>query len=873
MFAHVHKLLALLSGALFVVAFIAIFAKPLISGSISHETKVVREGEFSYIARLKPESGPPLTLLYELRGEETGRPSDLVVLDWNSTPLDRPHSAHADIRTKGDGRYQHWNNHLYFSTVANVPLPQTYTLTWSARAKPKGWLRLLLAFSVIGVLVSSLMMAGPPVLRAASMALRSRLKALWPLPRGAVVVLAAICSALILAVVNRPVVTGAISEQTPITREGDFGYLAKLHPESRTLHTFFYELRGEETGRLSDLVVVDWNSTPLDKPHSPHAEIRAKGNGRYQIWNDDLYFSTIDNVPLPETFSLRWSVPAEPKAWLFWLLGASLAVLLLSLATHWRLRSYSVKWLVAGSLVLLFIFTRLVIHVGYYMPNFTPDSAGYFDPAFRIATDQWPIFSMRTPAYPLFLFASLAVANIKLIILIQQLATLISGMALYLALTKGRDWLAIPSGITVAGLFADGTVVLHEVSLIPEALYTASIVASVAGVIYGVTARRPVPFAVASLMMATAILLRPSAMFFVVLAPLLMAGLYLYRYPRSCLAALAIPLAASLLIASAYNRVTIGQFTISAWGPVNIAGATSTFWADSTSYPPAARKAIAQMNSMVTDQEREILASSWNPRRLSQIYDRYYDVSVYQVLASTAGTDIANPQIAKLLDRIGWDAVRAHPTQYLKFVSTSAYMFFWRGPQSYYSYASSLPDRYKELYLPSERIFFSDNEALKRYALSEVIAAGPPKHFYVTRDEETTTVTVRRTALYNVHEAISAGLFPVIFNGKVWFWGVVGFLGMVAFAWLRGEIRKLVSADVLLSASVTGLTLLGAGLIVSLVQRGIDRYSYPTRFLYFLALPILVWLCVDLYRAWLWNKRARGSCVVAKRMPLAAQRD
>ncbi len=44
----------------------------------------------------------------------------------------------------------------------------------------------------------------------------------------------------------------------------------------------------------SSLVVLE-DGKPLTLAHSTHAEIRARGGGRFSHWGDQLYFSTLDN--------------------------------------------------------------------------------------------------------------------------------------------------------------------------------------------------------------------------------------------------------------------------------------------------------------------------------------------------------------------------------------------------------------------------------------------------------------------------------------------------------------------------------------------------------------------------------------------------
>jgi hypothetical protein len=51
-----------------------------------------------------------------------------------------------------------------------------------------------------------------------------------------------------------------------------------------------------------------------------------------------------------------------------------------------------------------------------------------------------------------------------------------------------------------------------------------------------------------------------------------------------------------------------------------------------------------------------------------------------------------------------------------------------------------------------------------------------------------------------------------------------------------------------LSTAIAGLALLmlfGAALVVSLVELSMGRYASPTRFIWFLSLPLLTWIVVE----------------------------
>ncbi len=72
-----------------------------------------------------------------LPGDYSGAPyaSSLLLLE-NGQPLGPAHSAHADIREKGGGRYSHWNTTIYFSASDNTD-PNTNGRAYGMQAEAK----------------------------------------------------------------------------------------------------------------------------------------------------------------------------------------------------------------------------------------------------------------------------------------------------------------------------------------------------------------------------------------------------------------------------------------------------------------------------------------------------------------------------------------------------------------------------------------------------------------------------------------------------------------------------------------------------------------------------------------------------------------
>lgn len=500
---------------------------------------------------------------------------------------------------------------------------------------------------------------------------------------------------------------------------------------------------------------------------------------------------------------------------------------------------------IAGLAILLcglFAAGRLPLYAGYFIPWYAPDSGGYFYEAYRMAGGHLPVFSIRTPGYPIFLFAVLGLTgSITAVIVLQQLATLIAGLTLYAAFVRANRWLALPAAVGIAGLFCAGDIVMYESYLGPEALYTASIVGVAAAVIYAVTTRERIAFVIASVLMAVTILLKPAGMFLIVVFVSLATGLAWARYPRRALVAFCVPFPAVLFVLAAYNLATIGQFTISPWGSANLIAATSTFWEDSTGYPPEMRAAIAEMHALVTPEDRLILSTSWDPRRLFPIYDKYYNASVHRVLGRHVRPDPGDKRANALFKAVAFDAIRAHPDQYFKFVLTNLYEFFYAAPNAYYWFGYYIENRYEQIYVRPQTAPITDDPGIRAYLLREFSHPAPLPAFSAGSQDGEHMVSVHNNGPLRLHRYLSAELFPWLFNAEVWFWMFALLVLALPVGLMRARL-PVAAPSAVLAAATAALMLIGAGLVVSLVELGIARYAAPTHFIYFLALPFLIWL-------------------------------
>jgi hypothetical protein len=81
-------------------------------------------------------------------------------------------------------------------------------------------------------------------------------------------------------------------EPSAIVPDLGLGYVAPLHIENR----FPFQYAGDVSGSTASNLELKEDGRPLGPAHSQHADIRAKGRGRFSHWSDSLYFSTSDGT-------------------------------------------------------------------------------------------------------------------------------------------------------------------------------------------------------------------------------------------------------------------------------------------------------------------------------------------------------------------------------------------------------------------------------------------------------------------------------------------------------------------------------------------------------------------------------------------------
>ena len=663
--------------------------------------------------------------------------------------------------------------------------------------------------------------------------------------RGGSVVLVTLLFAIILTAIVGTLHTLAIlplaEEVLPIGGvqhlEG-FTYFAPMPPDPYVVPPFRAE-------RLYE------NETVSPYPMVPgYGVISKMGTGRFHISANTLFFSASDNSD-PRSNGLKYTLrrPLSLSSTTVIALraaGVTALLLLLILYRSWVLAFVCrPPFLAAAVIVVAFVAAnRLWVFLQYPVAAIHPDSASYYVLWDQIQSGEVPNFGRRPPVYPLFMGLVFSVAD-RIMLLAATQTVLSTGAALTLvyALFRWRRWLALPAAIGMAAYLSSTASIEHDTGMLSESLYSTLLVFSFAALLLALRGVRPAAWmASASTAMALAILTRPAGMFLVVTFGLVLAFALWNRIGRRAVVAFALPFPILLLAMCVYNWRTLDVFAISSWGEANLAVGTFTYWETDATYPPEINQGIVEIKAFVdkrmaeTSVDRAVLGSSWDPVELSRVFILGFHGGPLDV-AMRMGTGDYETSGRQWIRRIAFDSIRKQPEIYSKFVFAMLYNYFRPWPEE--DFRGYLMNRTQALFVERRYSATKQNPLLTR--IGKEFADGTlPANIVVTNFDPAAPldlserVLLRLTPGWRVYERTHL-LRRAVFNR--WLWPALALFTLLVSAVVLLASRGRNSAA--FAAFIVTVSMVGASLVISLVEYSQPRYSYPMEWTYYVG-PLLL---------------------------------
>lgn len=575
--------------------------------------------------------------------------------------------------------------------------------------------------------------------------------------------------------------------------------------------------------------------------NSPLEEIADPGMGRYTFQPDEVIFSTSDNSsPLTNRRIYEVTSPlivGTGVAFAIYLLTVAL-VLLVSAANQRQWRSILQFHPLATGLsifMIVFILTRGPFYLYYPFVWLAPDTASYLEPINQALRGELPLISIRPPGYPLFIYLTTLIADRWMVVVLgQSLLSLLAVILLICSIHRGNRALTIPAAVVISGFVGNSRFIFYETSALSESSYTSFLMIAFALLVGGLHERSKARLLLASLCGGLAILIKPAGIYLVVIFTIVTIFLLINRYRLSLALASLLPILVLTGSLAVYNRFTIGELAVSTFGECQIGAATAYFWEPDPAFPPEVNEKIrielpaSLARTGLDDDARRTIDATWHPLRLGELFEPYYDKIIYQE-GWTLGTrfGLGYEEARPLIRKISLRSISRHPQLYLK--------FFWSSFASYYVNLQWKLDLYHYLNRRAEEILqvkkpgFSA-EVAKEYGTFS--ASTPPEGVVI--DAGSLRVALKDNAWQRLH-IIWQGINSELFNNLLWILISMPVCALAGYRLFQSRLRDL-SAFIV---SIAFLSLLGSSLVVSIIQLGIERYSYPNHFLIYL-IPILL---------------------------------
>ncbi len=640
----------------------------------------------------------------------------------------------------------------------------------------------------------------------------------------------------------------SVAELTDVRRESGFASVAPTHRAELSSH------------RVPSLAQVWEDGRPLAGPaNAANDDIRQIGRGRYSFWHAYVYFSASDNSD-PRSNGHRyqiyypWMVNTVTAFALYaFTLLASITTVCFAVRHRGKPEvnadmqkgNLMVRWLAQPPFILtalllfgVFVITRTAFFVSYPMVGLSPDTASYTSLTEAMRNGTWPHFIIRTPGYPLLLWLVTAIANRWIaVVFVQCLLSLAGALCVVYSVSRLSRSLILPATVAMCAFLGSSQVLIYDTVALSDSFYTSSILFAVAFLLLAFAENRPRHFFLASAAMALAILIRPAGIYFIVIYALVTGILLWRRFGKSAVLAFTLPFPAILTLLSAYNYATIKAFVISPFGEANLVGATILYWTPDPSLPPEANRALQDLpasyqDAGITAADLATIQGSWNPDRLYEVFSQSYNVMTHHegwALGTRfgAGDYLTNRAV---LRRVCLLAIRRHPALYLKFILANLINFF-DGISYKFDFYSIIAARAAQHFASADRGY--DPVIAKEYSSARL-----PATIQRLNSADHAQLILSSTFFQRMHVDWEFW-HQQFFQRRLWVWGyfIVLFISLFQLLRYRGNHFGAFFLCVL------ALIVLGASGVTCLVEESMDRYSYPTQFIYYLSVALcpLLW--------------------------------
>lgn len=495
---------------------------------------------------------------------------------------------------------------------------------------------------------------------------------------------------------------------------------------------------------------------------------------------------------------------------------------------------------------IVFLFTRLQYFLLYPVLVLSSDSASYCAVALDLLNSDTPVFDIRTPAYPVFLFLIwLFSKSFFAVALIQSLFTLITGYIFLFIISKTYSRYTFLFSLMLCINISSSYFLVLEKALLTEGIFVNFLIVNAGLLIYALRKNLTSAWALYSVSIALLILIRPAALFLFGVLAILVLFFIVNRYKLKYYVSLILPLSVIIFGLCSYNYYTLRLFTITPFGEANLSGVTILFMEPSDEYPEIVNEAINNTLDSIPRTQKNYIRNSWG---ISELYHTFNE-NFYRQVNFTESLMRLDPAlnfvaIQPIMRMVSVDAIKKSPRSYLKFVMCN-FMFFFNNQRitmNYYDQMATVFTRtvidqkyLKELTSGRWRMIssdLSDNEKVADFFGEEIAAQKTLKNVNVNSEG---SVEIDDSVYRSIYE-LSEIIYNTVFRNFLWIILYFVVFGLSIFKLYKSRFKN---AEALIPFLLC-MTFIFKAVLVSLVEVSLARYSYTVEFVYYFSLPFLL---------------------------------
>ncbi len=492
----------------------------------------------------------------------------------------------------------------------------------------------------------------------------------------------------------------------------------------------------------------------------------------------------------------------------------------------------------------VFLITRLPFYIYYPFTIVKGDSASYFTVAFDLLNSNSPVFDLRTPGYPLFLYSILIFTKSLIYFsVVQSLLTLFMSIFFLITIYKTYKQYLLLFATALSIFISSSYFLMYEVTILSEGIYVNFLIISSCFLILALKKNKLLYWILLSSSMAVTIIIRPAGLFLVCIVILLLIFLVIKKYKFKFYVSLIAPLLIAMLSLCTYNFFVLNAFSIL---PVaNIAGATILFMEPSNEYPEHVNKAINAVLNTIPRKEKSYVRDSYEIKKLYIIF--WNNFNRWMALADNIRNGdhaFKYMDIQPIIRKISIDAIRKHPDVYAKFIFVSFWQSF-RNLSIRINFYDQLKTEYESTIYGKKYIKELEEKKWRPTSTFKALKE-EVKSFYLhaIKDEQDAEYTIKAgedkielvpTALKSIYELYEK-VYNLIFRNVMW--EILFFLTFIVSSYRLVE-SKLSDIDSVLFF-LLGTMVITNILLVSSVDIAAVRFTYTTEFVMFLSLPFLI---------------------------------